>query len=353
MGIQNNLSTDQLRVLREEQDLLLKVKQGLVMLEAENKKKHMENYHFENIIELRDSLADTLPEDIPSVIAQMERMVLIHSHQDNNKIKSNFNLENPYFAHIKLGEEKRIRDLLIGNQNCFSTHLPCPIVDWKNAPISKIFYRYQEGDEYVENIGERELEGKLVAKRMLLIENGNLLRIKWPGGILEDFSSKDNVKNNWHLVNHSRPRLEIGHEKILNEMKKNESPNFGSSKKTNLNFSGYRIDKHLRQITSLVDSKQFELITHSESGIVLIQGGAGSGKTTVALHRLAYLMAKKPKVFKPKSVLPIVFGPALANYMSKVLPALDVKGVAPKTYQKWVYLRLPVIEGHSFLNVSA
>ena len=178
MGIQNNLSTDQLRVLREEQDLLLKVKQGLIMLEAENKKKHMENYHFENIIELRDSLADTLPEDIPSVIAQMERMVLIHSHQDNNKIKSNFNLENPYFAHIKLGEEKRIRDLLIGNQNCFSTHLPCPIVDWKNAPISKIFYRYQEGDEYVENIGERELEGKLVAKRMLLIENGNLLRIK-------------------------------------------------------------------------------------------------------------------------------------------------------------------------------
>ena len=109
-----------------------------------------------------------------------------------------------------------------------------------------------------------------------------------------------------------------------------------SRKKSNLNFSGYRIDKHLRQITALVDPQQFELITHSETGIVLIQGGAGSGKTTVALHRLAYLMSKKPQLFKPKNVLPVVFGPALANYMSKVLPALGVNGVRPKTYHKWV-----------------
>ena len=102
------------------------------------------------------------------------------------------------------------------------------------------------------------------------------------------------------------------------------------------NFSGYSVDKHLRQITALVDPQQFEIITHSESGIVLIQGGAGSGKTTVALHRLAYLMTNKPQYFKPKTVLPIVFGPALANYMSKVLPALGVHGVRPRTYHKWV-----------------
>ena len=330
------ISEEHLKILHEEQDLLLKVREGFLMLEAENKKNHIGNLQFENIIELRDSIKDTLPEDIPSVMAQLERMILVHSHQDKNKFISNLNLENPYFAHIRLREEKRIRDLLIGNQNCFSTYLPCPIVDWKNSPVSKIFYRYREGDEFVEDLGERELEGELVTRRMLFIENGNLLRINWAEGILENFSKEDEETNDWHFSKCTNPRLEIGKSKTLSEIGKNDDVIYDSKKKSNLNFSGYRIDKHLRQITALIDPKQFDLITHSESGIVLIQGGAGSGKTTVALHRLAYLMSKRPKIFKPKNVLPIVFGPALANYMSKVLPALGVKGVAPKTYQKWV-----------------
>ncbi len=330
------LSEVQAKVLEEEQQLLLLVKQGLLMLAAEDKESNISNLQLEDIIELRDSLADTLPEDVPAVMAQMERMVLLHSQQDSHNSASGYNLDTPYFAHIRLSENNRVRDLLIGNQNCFSTHLPCPIVDWKNAPISQIFYRYREGEEYVEDIGERELEGELITRRMLLIENGNLMRISWPGGVLEDLASEQGVSNKWHLVSQKTPRLESGQEKTLDELQVPEKSSSNSEKTTDLSFSGYRVDKHLRQITALVDPQQFEVITHSESGIILIQGGAGSGKTTVALHRLAYLMTKKPQYFKPKTVLPIVFGPALANYMSRVLPALGVNGVSPRTYHKWV-----------------
>ena len=330
------LSAEQAKVLEEEKQLLLLVKQGLLMLAAEDKESNISNLQLENIIELRDSLADTLPEDVPAVMAQMERMVLLHSQQDSHNSASGYNLDTPYFAHIRLSENNRVRDLLIGNQNCFSTHLPCPIVDWKNAPISQIFYRYREGEEYVEDIGERELEGELITRRMLLIENGNLMRISWPGGVLEDLASEQGVSNKWHLVSQKTPRLESGQEKTLDELQVPEKSSSNSEKTTDLSFSGYRVDKHLRQITALVDPQQFEVITHSESGIILIQGGAGSGKTTVALHRLAYLMTKKPQYFKPKTVLPIVFGPALANYMSRVLPALGVNGVSPWTYHKWV-----------------
>ena len=321
-----NLSFEQKTILEEEQQLLLQVKQGLLMHAAEEKKGEISKSQLENIIELRDSLTETLPEDVPAVMAQMERMVLLHTQQDTQNTDFIFNLDTPYFAHIRLRENKRERDLLIGNQNCFSTHLPCSIVDWKNSPISQIFYRYREGEEYVEDIGEREIEGELVTRRMLLIENGILMRINWPGGVLEYYSSDSTNSKKWHLITHKIPRLESGQEKILDEFQT-------SARK---NFSGYRVDKHLRQITALVDPQQFEIITHSESGIVLIQGGAGSGKTTVALHRLAYLMSNKPQYFKPKTVLPIVFGPALANYMSKVLPALGVHGVRPRTYHKWV-----------------
>ena len=336
MDVRVELSAEQTKVLEEEQLLLLQVKQGLIILAAEDKKNNLSNLQLEGIIELRDSLAETLPEDVPAVMAQMERMVLLHSQQDSHNPSKGYNLDTPYFAHIVLSENNRVRNLLIGNQNCFSTHLPCPIVDWKNAPISKIFYRYREGDEYVEDIGERELEGELIKRRMLLIENGNLMRINWPGGILEDLSSEQGGSNNWRLVSQKTPRLESGHGKTLEEIKVTGKSSLNAGEKTDLSFSGYRVDKHLRQITALVDPQQFEIITHSDYGIILIQGGAGSGKTTVALHRLAYLMTKKPQYFKPKTVLPIVFGHALANYMSRVLPALGVKGVVPQTYHKWI-----------------
>ncbi|MDP6886740.1 MAG: 3'-5' exonuclease [SAR324 cluster bacterium] len=336
MDVRVELSAEQTKVLEEEQLLLLQVKQGLIILAAEDKKNNLSNLQLEGIIELRDSLAETLPEDVPAVMAQMERMVLLHSQQDSHNPSNGYNLDTPYFAHIVLSENNRVRNLLIGNQNCFSTHLPCPIVDWKNAPISKIFYRYREGDEYVEDIGEKELEGELIKRRMLLIENGNLMRINWPGGILEDLSPEQGGSNNWRLVSQKTPRLESGHGKTLEEIKVTGKSSLNAGGKTDLSFSGYRVDKHLRQITALVDPQQFEIITHSDYGIILIQGGAGSGKTTVALHRLAYLMTKKPQYFKPKTVLPIVFGHALANYMSRVLPALGVKGVVPQTYHKWI-----------------
>ena len=336
MDVRVELSAEQTKVLEEEQLLLLQVKQGLIILAAEDKKNNLSNLQLEGIIELRDSLAETLPEDVPAVMAQMERMVLLHSQQNSHNPSNGYNLDTPYFAHIVLRENNRVRNLLIGNQNCFSTHLPCPIVDWKNAPISKIFYRYREGDEYVEDIGEKELEGELIKRRMLLIENGNLMRINWPGGILEDLSSEQGGSNNWRLVSQKTPRLESGHGKTLEEIKVTGKSSLNAGEKTDLSFSGYRVDKHLRQITALVDPQQFEIITHSDYGIILIQGGAGSGKTTVALHRLAYLMTKKPQYFKPKTVLPIVFGHALANYMSRVLPALGVKGVVPQIYHKWI-----------------
>ena len=333
----DNLSVEQNKILEEELQLLLKVKQGLLMHAAEEKKGEISKSQLENIIEIRDSLSETLPEDVPAIMSQMERMVLLHTQQDSHNKDISFNLETPYFAHIRLRENKRERDLLIGSQNCFSAHLPCSIVDWKNAPISQIFYRYREGEEYVEDIGEREIEGELLIRRMLLIEDGNLMRINWSGGVLENCSSDPKNSRKWYLISHKLPRLESGQERTADEFQ-SSSLEKGTNTESTLSkkFSGYRVDKHLRQITALVDPQQFEIITHSESGIVLIQGGAGSGKTTVALHRLAYLMSNKPQYFKPKTVLPIVFGPALANYMSKVLPALAVNGVRPRTYHKWV-----------------
>jgi DNA helicase-2/ATP-dependent DNA helicase PcrA len=91
----------------------------------------------------------------------------------------------------------------------------------------------------------------------------------------------------------------------------------------------------LKEVTGLIDPRQFELITAPDSGLVVIQGGAGSGKTTIGLHRLAYLAYNDKRRFRTDRMLVVVFNDALARYIAEVLPALDVNGVAVRTYAKW------------------
>ncbi len=96
-----------------------------------------------------------------------------------------------------------------------------------------------------------------------------------------------------------------------------------------------RADKALPEIAALIDKEQFELITQPGSGIVVIQGGAGSGKTTVALHRVAYLNFQDPRRFKATNTLFVVPSQSLVRYVGGVLPALGVGGVPVVTYTGW------------------
>src|SRR6185295_19423273 len=56
------------------------------------------------------------------------------------------------------------------------------IVDWRHAPVSQIYYRYEEGAEYEETFGERDVAGKVLARRTVTIDEGELLRIHAPQG---------------------------------------------------------------------------------------------------------------------------------------------------------------------------
>ena len=96
-----------------------------------------------------------------------------------------------------------------------------------------------------------------------------------------------------------------------------------------------RVDKHLPEIAALLDAAQFALITKPDSGLIAIQGSAGSGKTTVALHRAAYLSFQDPRRFQASKMLVVVFSRALARYIEHVLPSLGVEGVRVQTFQGW------------------
>src|SRR5205814_265244 len=75
-------------------------------------------------------------------------------------------------------------------------------------------------------------------------------------------------------------------------------------------------------------------ITRPSAGYVVIRGTAGSGKTTVALHRIAYLAFDERAIDSPETLV-VVFSPALRDYVSHVLPALHVSRVQVRTFHEW------------------
>ncbi|MGA1135400.1 MAG: ATP-binding domain-containing protein [bacterium] len=296
----------------EELDLLQQVQQGALRDQADE----ADPNYYDDILELRDSLSEAHPEDLPALTTQIEQLVLLAQRQQERTPRNrSFHWHSPYFAHMRLQEQGKTRDLLLGNQNFFSGHLSCSIVDWKKAPVSQIFYRYQEEEEYIEELGGREVEGRLLLRRLVRIEDGVLRSVSCPQGtwFFED--------GQWFQWEQTRIELSGGS---------------GSATRPIHEVGPYRLDKHLPQITALIDERQFEIISQPEAGVILIQGGAGSGKTTVALHRLAYLMTQKPNYFNSNGILPIVFNRALAQYISKLLPSLGVDGVEARVFQEWV-----------------
>lgn len=283
------------------------------------------------LIELRDMIAEAKPEDLAPLVEQMTRMAAIRGRLGGSRSLP-VDVLSPYFAHIVLDEQGRTRDVLIGKRGFIDRKNNIQIVDWRNAPVSRIYYRYEEGDDYEEDIAGRRLAGMVQVRRNISIFGGKLRRIGAPQGtFIRD------ARNVWHeAVGHAAPVLRGGQGKAA-RVPRLQAPRPGRERgKLGVHHGGvHRADKALPEIAALIDREQFELITQPESGMVIIQGGAGSGKTTVALHRIAYLNFADRNRFKPSSILFVVPSPSLVRYVAGVLPALGVRGVPVVTYESW------------------
>ena len=237
------------------------------------------------------------------------------------------NPASPYFAHIRLREGGRVRDVCLGRATRLDNGLR--IVDWRHAPIAQLFYRYQQGESYEEEMSGRVQEGVVEARRAVTIRAGALERVEAPEGI---FDADPAAPSGWRRTARRQPRLAGGEGAAL---RVHEAPGAGARRLgTDPSGAARRADKRLPDIAGLIDPEQFALIARPSSGYVVIRGAAGSGKTTVALHRIAYLAYEDPAFDSPASLF-VVFSPALRDYVSHVLPALGVEGVAVKTFHEW------------------
>lgn len=316
-------------IIDEELTLLAKVTKQLAQDEID---RAAASEYDQELIALRDQIAEARVEDLAPLIAEMYRMQALGAA--NGKGRSlPVDTKCPYFGHLKLNDGKKTRDVLIGSRAFVKPGSEVAIVDWRNAPVSRIYYCYEEGDDYDEQFGNRPVSGVVEARRTVSIVQGELRRVTWATGAVAKRGD-----GTWVAIPMDRrPTLQGGAGAATRPPALNEPPaKFEPGQLGVVGDESLREDKHLREITALIDPKQFELITHPESGIVILQGGAGSGKTTVALHRAAYLHFADPVTFAAKKMAVVVKSAPLTEYISRVLPSLDVAGTQVVTLEDWM-----------------
>lgn len=309
-----DLSPEDLGLIAEEEEIFRKVCEG--MLEARRKRSLSSEQFGRRLEALRDEAASAKSADLPAIFDQMNTQRALLEHRSEARGPD---IRSPYFAHLCLEEKGKRRDILLGHAS-FLESSRLPIIDWKHAPISRIFFNYREGDEYEEQLPGRLAVGQVVKRRVLTIFNQQLVRIH--AGEHGNFRRLDDgcwVRDSSSFI----PQLSGGS---------------GSAKRAlqgGLNLS----TAPSPEVSALLDPDQFRLLTADASEPLLILGGAGCGKTTIALHRAAYLQFKSPRQFTQNKTLVVVPEEGLVRLSRKLLDSLDLPDVEIRTFDAWVEIQ--------------
>lgn len=211
-------------------------------------------------------------------------------------------IQEPYFGRVVTSEDDgREVSFLVGKKS----NIEAGIVDWRNGPLSSLYFNYQEGEEFFEVINNLERSGRIKVRRSYRIESGKLVQIDTPECVFL--------------------RGETGWEKLDMDSQEAASRSRGYHSR----------EKKLPNILSLITPDQFAMITTDVGKPVIIQGSAGSGKTTVALHRLAWLLHKENSPARPESTRVLMMNKSLQAYVVSTLPSMGIEGVGTLTFNNW------------------
>lgn len=202
-------------------------------------------------------------------------------------------LAKPYFARINFKEKGKNspENLYLGKISLQRTEdNQLIIVDWR-APIANLYYEGKLGEEsYI--CPDGKIDGELLLKRQFVIENGEL----------EDITDTDIVANDELLKKYLQTHA----------------------------------DNKLKDIVSTIQVDQNRIIRENLWDSIIVQGSAGSGKTTIALHRIAYLIYAYSKSVKPEDFMIIGPNKIFLNYISEVLPELGVNLIKQATIKDFL-----------------
>lgn len=199
-------------------------------------------------------------------------------------------LSKPYFARVDFVEEgtKIKQDLYIGKVSLMrDSDQELIIIDWR-APVATLYYEGRLGEASYQS-ADGEIKGEIKLKRQYGIEKAELQEI-----YDIDITTNDDF-------------LQAA---------------LGSSK-----------DNRLKDIVSTIQAEQNKVIRADMWKPLVVQGAAGGGKTTIALHRIAYLLYNYESTLNPKNFMIIAPNRFFLSYISEVLPDLGVENVLQTTFE--------------------
>ncbi|MDQ0273632.1 RNA polymerase recycling motor HelD [Cytobacillus purgationiresistens] len=199
----------------------------------------------------------------------------------------------PYFARIDFSREDQqdAEIIYIGKTSLYSReNQEQIIVDWR-SPISNLYYEGRIGEVHYQSY-EESFKGELVLKRQFMIEEGEI----------EEIRDIDLTTN----------------DQLLQESLSGSSSN------------------RLTEIVSTIQEEQNRIIRADLHKPIIVQGGAGSGKTTIALHRISYFIYQYKENFAPEQLMILAPSRLFIDYISEALPELGVERVRQTTFEDYV-----------------
>ncbi len=211
----------------------------------------------------------------------------VYAENANKKVKSyNKMLNSAYFARIDFEDSEGTLPIYIGIAS-LQQNEEFYVYDWR-APISSMFYNSEIGDASFTIATGEKVSGKITLKRQYKISGGEIKEI-----FDTDIQVIDSV-------------LKL----ILSANASNK----------------------MKNIVSTIQKEQNEIIRKNDVDILVVQGPAGSGKTSIAMHKIAYLLYSERDKINNTNVMILSPNEIFNNYISDVLPEIGEDNVVQATY---------------------
>ena len=272
-------------VLEKLQARLAEISQSL--LDGQKEIENMHDYYWQNYTEM-DQYGY---EDYDNQQALLHQ---VNANQEQLLLRSRFRkmLDSPFFGRVDFcydgDDEPEIFYIGIGN---FAER---PIYDWR-SPVSGLFYDFDRGPaSYLAPGGE--MTGEICSKWQYKIRDGKMIY-----GFESDVKIDDDIL------------------------------------KAELGSNG---EVQLKNIIRTIQKEQNAIIRNTKDRILVIQGAAGSGKTSVALHRIAYLLYHDRQNLKSSNILILSPNGVFSDYISHILPELGEENIQEMSFDLFAYRKL-------------